>query len=131
MTCQTESAPQSCAGAPAGNDLCGACVCGRCGLRSGGCTILGDPMRSASCSAVVACIRKNSCAIVECYCGPNERTCLAGSPSGPCKAEIELAAGSSNVLEVVAQLRNQRQPLGRALTESACEQRECAVPCRL
>lgn len=85
--------------------------------------------RVQSCLAVSSCIRKKNCDLVECYCGSDLAGCAAGKPSGPCQAEIVKAVGSSEVVVVLGQLRDERAPLARALRQTNCEARQCGGVC--
>ena len=123
-----EERSQTCENLGAG-DLCSLCTCAQCGARSGGCTSLLGAERVQSCLAVSSCIREKRCDLVECYCGSNVNMCLAGMPSGPCQAEIVRAVGSSEVPVIVAELRDERAPLARALRQSECEARQCSGVC--
>jgi large repetitive protein len=129
--CAVEMPPeptQTCENLGSG-DLCSLCTCAQCGARSGGCTSLFPSTRVQKCLAVSSCIREKECEIVECYCGSDLNSCLSGKPSGPCQAEIVSAGGSSEVQVVVAELRDERAPLARALRQSQCESRQCGAVC--
>lgn len=113
------------------SDLCDVCSCAQCGGRRGAsCSSLVLPARVNACNAVTACVRQSSCEIVNCYCGDNLASCLSGEPTGPCRMQIEQAVGSTEIVAIVAQLRDERSPIALAAQQVVCEQRQCAGVCQ-
>ncbi|HKU39954.1 MAG TPA: DUF4215 domain-containing protein [Polyangiales bacterium] len=110
------------------DNLCELCTCTQCGARGGGCAGMFSADRVQKCLAVSACIRESKCSLVDCYCGTDVASCLSGNPKGPCRMQVEEAAGSDDVIWIVAQLREGGQ-LARALSQSTCESTTCAAVC--
>lgn len=95
--------------------LCASCACGACEQAVSACQGAGS-----GCVAAFACAQKNHCVGLDCYCGAGLSQALCAlSPSGPCKAEYETAAGGSGLFAVQGAASG-ASALGRASTLIAC-----------
>jgi len=106
---------------------CGICF-NRCGA-GGVCQSLTGP-DLAACNRMVSCMGANAftCgapglpggfATTRCYCGPFSISCQP-SANGPCRAEIEGVAHSSDPTEVLRQINDPSSPLNRVGSAVSC-----------
>jgi hypothetical protein len=72
------------------------------------------------------CGNRNGCYDYDCYCG-DALLCLA--PAGLCKAETELAAGSTDMTMILACYDDPGCANYRARTLGECLVRECSDVC--
>lgn len=98
-----------------------------------------DPANGDLCAALVACAYENRCVIEDaegnpwssphpnhCYCGTVSNShCMAGLANGPCKAEYEAAAGTSEPMELGALFFNAAYPIGNASKLLVCAGASC------
>jgi hypothetical protein len=83
------------------------------------------------CNAVLVCARANNCTGQPCYCGSDSLLVCAFAPSGPCKTEIEAAAGGAMDPATVMQQQNQAgSALNRAYLADQCRVMNCKNTCR-
>lgn len=101
------------------NADCTMCVCTMCFDQADNVYNNPDPAFSMKAKALIDCARTTCCKGQECYCGKDAMTgmvnliaCLA-TPMGPCKNEIEAAAGAMGALGVMA-------PCTATMTTNAC-----------
>jgi hypothetical protein len=113
-------------GATDAPDACKQCVCDRCTQLAIACYVSGDPRRDQSCGRLAECGNRNGCYDYDCYCG-DALLCLA--PAGLCKAETELAAGSTDVTAILACYDDPDCANYRARTLGECLVRECPDVC--
>lgn len=108
------------------SDDCIACTCARCEARVAGCHDRTDPADGVACSAVLSCAREHECDAAACYCGL-DRGCAP--VDGPCREELEDAAGSRIPAQVLGCLNNASCPAARAFALQTCMQFNCAEVC--
>lgn len=115
------------------SDECKKCVCANCTNEALLCLISGDAAFDEQCAKLLECGERTACAGAYCYCGtallPLSQTCPIGA-NGPCKTEIEEAAGTNSVTLIFAQQFDLNTTVGRAFAFSACYQRNCVDICR-
>jgi hypothetical protein len=110
------------------SDACGACQCAHCETALLACEASGDSRRDQACRAVEACATKNHCSGEACYCGDDLVLCEL-APKGPCRDEIEDAAGTGAALAIMAQFEDSNSALGRAGALGACRRSACSSAC--
>jgi hypothetical protein len=106
-----------------------------CDPQISGCGGLAGPEK-AKCEAMVACIRRTGCAADKdgdsqpCYCGDaSDEKCLGGGAVGPCKAEIELAAGDTTPEAVATRFSDATFAVARAAYLMRCDSVACKGVC--
>lgn len=109
--------------------ICQRCSCDRCLETYLDCQQGSDVNENALCSAVLDCAERTRCTGDTCYCGnaPTIPPCLI--PSGPCKKEIEMAAGTTDANRIRDLSRDPQTPLGRAMAAGMCRINECNGAC--
>lgn len=119
-----------CSSAPAypTSTECGKCTCMRCATQVTSCAASSDSAKNTQCLAVRSCAEKNACTGQACYCG-SSLLCL--NPDGPCRQEIEAAAGGSDVTVVQEASMNPESPLGRSVAVGECQLQNCRRECGL
>jgi hypothetical protein len=105
---------------------CKRCVCERCTQLATACYDSGDAGRDQACRQLAECGNRNGCYDSECYCG-DALLCLA--PAGLCRAETELAAGSTDVTTILACYDDPDCSTYRARSLGECLVRECSDVC--
>jgi hypothetical protein len=85
---------------------------------------------------MVACIRRTGCANDKdgdsqpCYCGDaSDEKCLGGGATGPCKSEIELAAGDTTPAAVATRFSDATFAVARAAYLMRCDSAACKGVC--
>jgi hypothetical protein len=111
------------------SDACGSCQCAHCASELLACEASGDSARDTACRAVEACATANDCAGQGCYCGLNVVGCEL-APTGPCRKQIEAAAGTTSALAIMAQYGDPASILGRAGALGTCRRSSCISDCR-
>jgi hypothetical protein len=118
-------------------DLCAKCETAQCDPTIAGCGSLTGADQTA-CLALVACIRMTSCSkngdAQPCYCGAvSDTVCLTGGAIGPCKAQVEAAAKSTDSGTIANEFVDPSFPLGLATNLIGCDATtSCAPPvCKL
>jgi hypothetical protein len=112
-------------------DECAKCSCMNCADTYLDC--VDNPMNSesnpaiAQCISILSCARKNDCWGTACYCGG---AFLCTLPSGDCKMEIEVAAGSTDPAVINTRANDATTTLGRAYAADTCRYAQCARQCR-
>ena len=112
-------------------DQCAICACTVCTTLMKACRDSGDDTRDMRCTEVADCANEESCAGDVCYCGdfPDRVGCALWG-NGPCKAEVERAAGSTDPVRVEQEGANPDSALGRAKALGDCTVRNCDDACR-
>jgi hypothetical protein len=110
-------------------DKCEMCACMNCAATELACRISADAAANAKCSTVIECARKNDCVGVPCYCGTG-LVCGGIAGWGPCKVEVEMAAGSTDWTVIDAVSRDPMSPLAKANMADACRTMQCRDSCR-
>jgi hypothetical protein len=108
---------------------CSSCLCGSCASEIEHCFGSGDSKRDADCAAVVLCGLANDCVGSACYCG-NAGVSILGScltifADGPCKSEIEKAAGTTDMVNIFSQRGDLNTAVGRATAFTDCHISQC------
>lgn len=93
---------------------------------------MGKP-RKDLCMAVLECVAASNCAtsnIEDCYCGPgvDPIACITGSAAGPCKAQFEAGAESTNGVTVSERFVDPGFATGNAVRLLQCNKEFCD-PC--
>jgi len=115
-------------------DECLQCLCTNCTSQALLCLSSGDADIDEKCAKVVECGYRTGCTGPYCYCGmavdPLTQNCLLGNlPNGPCKAEIEEAAGTADMVVIFIQRSDPSTAIGRATAFSTCEETNCYDIC--
>jgi cysteine-rich repeat protein len=110
------------------NDACSKCVCSKCQEAANSCYANSDKRLSDACVKLARCFRVSHCTGFDCYCAQDWLNC-ENSPSGPCRAEIEAAAGSDTLPTIVARLQDDSTALGLANVVGSCGWDRCASEC--
>ena len=126
--CQLTDAGPSDACAKLVSDACGRCQCAQCEPALLACEASGDGTRDDACRAVEACATANHCSGQACYCGDDLLFCEL-APNGPCRKQIEAAAGTSAALVIMAQFADPNTALGRAGALGTCRRSSCSSDC--
>jgi len=114
-------------------DLCKACEDLRCDPTLAGCDVFTGADKVA-CDNLVACIRARHCAptgdAFACYCGTaSDIACLTGAGNGPCKAEMEVAAHTTDPGIIANVFVDPSLPIGRATNLIGCDAESCSMEC--
>ncbi len=126
-----------CTGTPA--NACEECACSSCTTEMDACKALagnaaegpaaGQP-KSELCQAVVRCGQAAGCRGTACYCGTADLvSCLTGSADGPCMAEINAAAETTDVVTLQGRQTSTTYAVGLANQVSTCSENSCADTC--
>jgi hypothetical protein len=110
-----------------GTDDCQRCACMNCVDTYMACRGGADAAASSSCTDVLVCARKNDCVGTPCYCGSSPN---CGFPNGPCKAEIEFAAGTTNTFVIAIQASDPSTSVGSSYAAGQCLVDRCRDVCR-
>jgi hypothetical protein len=110
----------------AGDD-CAKCSCTNCASTYVACRDGADAAANKLCNDVLECARKNDCYGTACYCGDS---LFCAVPNGLCKAEVERAAGSTEVNAINASAGDPMSPLGRSYMADMCRNQQCIRQCR-
>ena len=130
--CKAESAISRCLSLLDGRrPECAACNCEKCQGEVLACYDAASGPETEQCTAVVRCGLDQGCSSTSCYCGATElAACILGNANGPCKAEIEAAAGSTMPGTVVTRSSEPSYPLGRANLLANCSNEKCPTECQ-
>jgi hypothetical protein len=71
------------------------------------------------------------CSSIQCYCGTASLQDCQTTPLGPCIAEIQAAAGSSDFNTVANALADTNHAVNLANAVGDCAKQNCASPCGL
>jgi len=89
--------------------------------------------KSVLCASVIQCARESGCAAEAaetCWCGDVEaNTCIQGGAAGPCRAEIEAAAETTDGMTIATRFVDPAYALGDAIRLLRCDQEACAAAC--
>jgi hypothetical protein len=93
----------------------------------------GQP-RNVLCVSAAECARTTRCAVSaveDCFCGAgvDPLACLTGGASGPCRAEFEAAAESTDAFVVAERFVDPQFALGNAVSLSTCDRDSCQAVC--
>lgn len=135
-TCHSETPADQCkmrvAQKQAGmSEACVQCVCGNCTTQANACYGATSAREVDLCDGIVECVRENGCSGTACYCGGDLLACSLGYPSGPCRQQIERAAGTSSLSRLSTLSRDATNPFGRAGLFGECAYQSCAQACGL
>jgi cysteine-rich repeat protein len=101
---------------------CAQCGCEGCAPEIVACLAAADDRTRMLCSDVLNCAARSRCFGQECYCGDADPAACAtmGNANGPCRAEIEQAANSTDpgLIRVIS--FDPTSPLGLAFTPRVC-----------
>jgi len=97
---------------------CAACACTMCAAEVSALSVSAEFQQKAQ--AVVDCGRANCCAGTACYCGTDLAGCVTGTPSGPCVAQIEAAAGAMGAAGVTGPCADSTNACGAASALGLC-----------
>lgn len=113
-------------------DDCEKCSCMNCVMQYMACRDADKTAGNDKCRAVTVCSRKNNCVGTPCYCGDAPINCSLGNPLGPCKAEIETAAGAAagDWVTVNNETNRAGSPLNLAYVTDMCRISNCSKECR-
>ena len=141
--------PSGSGGAPATYMMCHACELTQCTDLVGPCDPDTTPAadgpkkgtpRNQLCQAMLACARRTKCASSDkpqlngdaqpCYCGTvSDISCLTGNANGPCKAEAEAAAESTNPMMVAYRFTDPSVAWGLSASLLYCDYTSCESTC--
>jgi cysteine-rich repeat protein len=110
-------------------DACAQCACTNCAKEADACYGAADHEEVRLCDQLVECVRATWCNGEACYCGPDLLSCSLGNPTGPCRKEVQEAAGTSLVSTILARGSDTSGPLGRANALGSCAWQHCAKEC--
>jgi len=113
-------------------DECKACTCNNCTSQALLCLNSGNEALDEQCSAVVKCGNRTGCIGGYCYCRTAmdlTGNCPYGIPDGPCKTEIEQAAGTTNRAIIFFQQTDWNTAVGRATNFGNCHTLNCYNIC--
>jgi hypothetical protein len=117
---------QSCLDRFAADD-CQRCACMNCVDTYMACRGGADAAANSSCTDVLVCARKSDCVGTPCYCGSSPS---CGFPNGPCKAQVEFAAGTTNAFVIATQVSDPNTSVGRSYAAGQCLVDRCRDVCR-
>jgi cysteine-rich repeat protein len=130
-SCTSETAEQRCIALIGKDDACARCSCQQCQAPSLGCYGASDANDVAACRALVACGLQAGCISDACYCGSSGLSCALGLANGACRAQVETAARSSTLGDILSRRSDTNYPLGRANQLADCAAQNCASACGL
>jgi hypothetical protein len=110
-----------------GADDCAKCSCANCVDSYVPCVAGQDALTSRQCATILECARKKACFGSACYCGDS---LLCALPNGPCRAEIEAAAGSADPNVIRTLTADATSVLGKSYAADTCRTQQCATQCR-
>lgn len=115
----------------AGDDACARCACINCPDTELACWAGSDADSDAKCDAMLACSRASSCFLDDCYCGAGVAgaACVVAA-SGPCRAQVEMTAGTADIFTIDRLKNDPSTPLGKAYAADACRVAQCQDTCR-
>jgi hypothetical protein len=108
---------------------CERCACMQCLEAVTACMKSGDAARDAKCLAVENCAVAKHCSGMACYCGTSTFFQCAFVANGPCRAEVEAAAGTSSPTQIDSQTNDPNTALGRAVKLGDCRRAQCNGEC--
>ncbi|HET8932833.1 MAG TPA: DUF4215 domain-containing protein [Polyangiales bacterium] len=120
--CKQETPQERCVALwkPASEE-CAKCACESCAPEVVSCITAPDENTRNNCTQVLDCAARSHCFGQECYCGSADTAeCGRGDARGPCKAEIEQAAGTTDPAIIRLLSFDPATPLGMAFTPRFC-----------
>jgi len=111
------------------SDDCEHCACLNCTTQSLNCRDSGDSALDAACESIVACARAADCVGPVCYCGTADVFTCITAPNGPCIAEIQAAAGTTDSIAIESQRVDATTAVGRADILGNCSVTQCPDVC--
>ncbi len=108
------------------NQTCDVCLCLGCTQPKLACFADSDEARGALCVDLQACVRSSGCFDSECFCGTSF---ACRTPNGPCRAEVEAGAGTTNALDIDARKMDPNYAIGRSYAIDTCVVDQCASAC--
>lgn len=107
-------------------DECAKCSCMNCTPTYMACRAGEDAKANDLCNGVLECSSSKGCYGSACYCGG---AFLCNPPTGRCRAEVEAAAGSTDVGMVGNQANDANTTLGKAYVAETCRYEQCQRRC--
>ena len=130
--CKTESDVDRCV-AQLGTDRrpeCARCNCEKCQTEVLTCYAGKDAGQNKLCTDLVDCGLDKGCSSTNCYCGGiSLGSCLLGLGNGPCRPQVEAAAGTTLPGDISGRSGDTAYPLGRANALAACGRSKCMAEC--
>jgi cysteine-rich repeat protein len=130
--CTQESPTERCRAIWEPDDAdCASCTCDACAEPTLNCLLAADERTRTLCTETIACATRTGCVGVACYCGSAGPTdcLLPGAANGPCRAEIERAAGTNVPPDVLAASSSPTTPLGLSWSQRNCIDMRCPNLC--
>jgi cysteine-rich repeat protein len=129
--CMVETAEQRCLALIGVDDACARCSCQKCQSTALSCYGASNAADVAACRTLVSCGLAAGCLSDACYCGSSGLGCALGLANGACRPQVEAAAKSSNLGDILARRDDSGYPLGRANQLAQCAANSCASECGL
>jgi len=102
-------------------EACTECACAGCAPEIVTCLTAPDERTRTACSDVLKCAVASRCFGTECYCGSADAAaCGTGEADGPCRAEIESAAGTTDAALIRVISLDPTSVLGQAFAPRFC-----------
>lgn len=127
---------QSIGGSGGGDDglACQTCNTDNCFPPTDGCTLITNAMDKALCETLYSCFITSGCTSggdpTKCWCGTHPTTCSTpGAADGPCLAQIQAAAKTTDPGFIRLNFVNPNLPLGRAVNLASCLGSFCSAEC--
>jgi hypothetical protein len=109
------------------NDSCALCECTSCTPTKLACFEDSNEERGEWCVDLQACVRASGCFDTECFCG-DAFACFP--PNGPCVDEVEVAAETTNALDIDTRKMDTDYAIGRSLALDNCIMSQCSTACQ-
>ena len=106
-------------------DECQRCACMQCTTTEVACRMGTNDTENVACGDVLLCARLYNCTGLACYCA----TPLCVAP-GPCRNEINVAAGTMDVEVAMMRATDLHYAIGRASAADDCRVMQCRDTCR-
>jgi cysteine-rich repeat protein len=121
-SCAQETAQETCRALwLPDSQACAECGCASCAPELVACLHAANEDTRALCTPVVECAARERCFGQECYCGSaNPDQCANGNGNGPCREQIERAAGTTDPVLIRVISLDPTTPLGIAFTPRFC-----------
>ena len=123
--CKSIGTPEQRACLAASSGSCQTCACTNCTLLEHACRNGLNAVENAKCRAVLDCTQKSNCVGQACFC--MDALCLF---AGPCRAQIEAAAGTTDPAGLGAALADPTTTVGKSLAADSCRIEQCQDTCR-
>ncbi len=130
--CMIETPQQICVVKTGVDDACSECGCANCLNESNACFGASSSKDVMLCKALIDCGRAHSCLGNDCYCGTADLfSCLLGFGDGPCRAQVEAAAKTTDPATISTRSSDTNYPVGRANALGSCASTSCGSECGL